>query len=83
MVASDGHRATQGSVKPTIAKMIAEHETDGLTPGEITHQTGFKANTVRGTIWTLGQEGSIVKRGSRWYPQPSPNIDGRNPSEEG
>jgi len=73
-VASD-ERATQGSVKPKIAKLIADSGTSGLTPGEITHITGFKANTVRGTIWTLGREGSIVKRGSRWYPRPVPDDD--------
>lgn len=68
-------RAIQGSVKPRIAKLIADSGTSGVTPSEITYITGFKANTVRGTIWTLGQEGSIVKRGSRWYPRPVPDDD--------
>jgi hypothetical protein len=66
-------RAAQGSIKPMIAKIIVESTTDGLTPGEITHRTGFKPNTVRGTIWTLGQEGAIVKRGNRWYSSSLPD----------
>jgi hypothetical protein len=66
-VSSDG-RATQGSVKPTIARMIAESGTDGLTAGKIIDITGFKPNSVRGTLWGLGHDGSIVKRAGRWYP---------------
>jgi hypothetical protein len=66
-VASNG-RAAQGSVKPTIARMIVDGAQAGVTSEEITTRTGFKPNTVRGTLWTLGNEGLAVKRGGRWYP---------------
>ena len=61
-------RATQGSVKPTIIRMIVEAAKAGLTTNEITKLTGFKLNSVRGTLWTLGKEGLAVKREGRWYP---------------
>ena len=67
-VMSSDERATQGSVKPKIVQLVAESAATGTTATEITNRTGFKPNTVRGTLWTLGHEGSIFKRAGRWYP---------------
>lgn len=64
-------RAPTGSVKPAIAKVIAESP-KGVTADEIVGLTGFKPNSVRGTLWTLGNEGTIVKRQGRWFPISSP-----------
>ncbi len=73
MVVSSGDRATQGSVKPTIAKLIAESAA-GMTPGEIIEVTGFKPNSVRGTLWTLMHDGAIVKREGRWHSAPPSDL---------
>jgi DNA-binding IclR family transcriptional regulator len=54
-----------------------------MTSQEIATLTGFKPNSVRGTLWTLGNEGLAVKRGGRWYPAPSSSEVSLNPSEGG
>lgn len=64
-------RAPTGSVKPAIVKVIAESP-KGVTADEIVGLTGFKPNSVRGTLWTLNNEGTIVKRQGRWFPSSSP-----------
>ncbi len=53
-------RATPGTVKPTIIKLLSQHP-DGLTTKQITNMTGIKPNSVRGTLWTLQQEGAASK----------------------
>jgi predicted Rossmann fold nucleotide-binding protein DprA/Smf involved in DNA uptake len=65
LVGSD-KRAVSGSVKPTIERMIAESGRKGVTAEEILKATGFKPNSVRGTLWTLGSNGFAVKRNGRW-----------------
>ncbi len=60
-------RATQGSVKPTIERMIVEAESAGVTLEEIISLTEFKPNTVRGTLWKICLEGLATKRGRRWF----------------
>lgn len=62
-------RAKPGSVRPAIMQMIADTDA-GVTSEEIVKATGFKPNSVRGTLWTLGHEGLAVKRGNRWYSPP-------------
>jgi hypothetical protein len=57
-------RASSGSVKPAIAEMI-KNAANGLTANEIAAATNFKPNSIRGTLWTLGNEGLIVKRSGR------------------
>jgi hypothetical protein len=58
-------RAKSGSVKPAIRQMIVETNV-GLTLDEIVKATGFKPNSVRGTLWTLSREGLAVKHKNRW-----------------
>lgn len=65
---SSEKRATSGSVKPTIARIIAEAVDTGLTTEEVVTITGFKPNSVRGTLWGLGNDGLAVKREGRWFP---------------
>jgi hypothetical protein len=66
VVTPSSKRASSGSVKPTIAQMI-EKATAGLTAGEIGAATNFKPNSIRGTLWTLGNDKLIVKRHGRWF----------------
>lgn len=61
-------RATSGSVKPTITRIIAGAVDAGLTTEEVVGITGFKPNSVRGTLWALGNEGLATKRDGRWFP---------------
>jgi transcription initiation factor IIE alpha subunit len=46
---------------------MIKNAANGLTANEIAAATNFKLNSVRGTLWTLGNEGLIVKRGGRLY----------------
>ena len=67
---TEDERATPGTVKPAILKAIQEAP-DGMTTREIADKTGFKYNSVRGTVWTLQKERAIVKAdGSRWRASP-------------
>lgn len=62
-------RAAPGSVKPFILDLIEKRP--GLSAneiGDIAERSGIKPNSVRGTLWTLGNEGSIEKRDGKWYP---------------
>jgi hypothetical protein len=65
-------RATPGTVKPTIERLIASAP-NGITTEEILAKTGFKANSVRGTLWTLNNDQAIEKRGDRWFRRPTLN----------
>lgn len=59
-------RATPGTVKPAIEKLVLE--SSGLTMQEIVERTGFKYNSVRGTLYTLKSEGIVDKWGEQWFP---------------
>lgn len=59
-------RAAPGTVKPTILQRIKDAKAIGLTTEELIEQTGFKANSVRGTVSTLQAEGMIQRMGNRW-----------------
>ncbi len=64
-------RAAPGTVKPTILSIIANSQ-NGMLTREVVSATGFKPNSVRGTLWTLRSEGSIEKADSgRWVATPS------------
>jgi hypothetical protein len=59
-------RATPGTVKPTILNLIRSSP-HGLTTREIEEQTGFKHNSVRGTVWALHSRDQLIARsGDRW-----------------
>lgn len=78
--AHSSKRATSGSVRPTIAGMIEKAE-GGLTADEIHAATNFKPNSIRGTLWTLGNEGLTVKRDGRWYWQAAKNTSPKGEAE--
>jgi hypothetical protein len=67
-------RAAPGTVKPTILKLIEEASflDDGISAAEIIRKTGFKENSVRGTISTLRIEKVIEQRGDRWFMKETP-----------
>jgi hypothetical protein len=68
-------RAASGSVKPRIAKLIQDAK-DGLTTQDIGRITGFKHNSIRGTLWGLGKDGVAENRGGRWFPKNSGAVEG-------
>ena len=68
---ADGERAPPGTVKPAILKLIQEHP-EGLTRMEIVKLTGFKINSIRGTLWQLhAGDRSILTHKGKWYPRGS------------
>lgn len=68
--ATTAHRAAPGTVKPTILHSVAESNLDGVTTEGLIVMTGFKPNSVRGTVSTLQSEGSIRRIGDRWFATP-------------
>lgn len=65
-VVSDVERAPVGTVKPMVLKMLRENPS-GLSVAELTARTGFKKNSVRGTLWGIKQDGDAERRGERWF----------------
>lgn len=63
---SDSGRAPPGTVKPLIAKVLEEHP-EGLTIDDIEAISGVKPNSVRGTLYSLKNDGVSEKRGNRWF----------------
>jgi hypothetical protein len=59
-------RLAPGTVKPTILKLIT-NATKGMTTDEIAKHTGFKPNSVRGTLSALAKEEAITKTGNQWF----------------
>ena len=66
LVQHTSKRASPGSVKPQVAALVAKY-IDGISAEMIAQVTGFKFNSVRGTLWTLGNEGVVERQGSKWY----------------
>lgn len=61
-------RAAPGSVKPAIERAVLDNP-KGLTTEEVRRLTNAKANTVRGTLWTLSTtEKTIERRDGKWFP---------------
>ena len=58
-------RARAGTVKPAI-KILIENATGGISASEIVARTGFKENSVRGTLATLKSENFAERRGDLW-----------------
>ena len=52
-------KAPPGTVRPAILKMI--EQSPGVSTEQILAATGFKENSVRGTLSTLAKEGSIER----------------------
>lgn len=59
-------RAASGTVKPTI-KALIENAKNGILTSEIIEKTGFKENSVRGTLSTLKADGFADRRGDLWF----------------
>lgn len=70
-------RALPGTVKPTILKMIDDDHLFGISTEQLIERTGFKPNSVRGTVSTLQAEGLIEKFGTQWHSvKKAPDADG-------
>lgn len=66
---ADG-RQPPNSVKPEILRLVRMQP--GLTRDEIVAATGFKPNSVRGTLWALrAQDHAIIFEDGRWFPRTS------------
>lgn len=68
--ANDVHsppRATPGTVKPSILQLVQDNDgCGGITTEAVIDKTGFKPNSVRGTLSTLALEKTIIKIGDKW-----------------
>jgi hypothetical protein len=58
-IARTSAKAPPGTVRPAIVKMIVE--SSGVSTEQILAATGFKENSVRGTLSTLHKEGKIAR----------------------
>jgi hypothetical protein len=65
----DEGRAPAGTVKPAI-KALIENAAKGITASEIIEKTGFKENSVRGTLSALKTEGFAARQGDLWFLNP-------------
>ena len=54
-----------GTVKPTILKLVMDTP-GGLPTEEIIAKTGFKENSVRGTLSGLLKLGQVFRSGKNW-----------------
>jgi hypothetical protein len=71
---AESDRAAPGTVKPAILKLIKDHP-EGLTRRDIIDLTGFKVNSVRGTLWQLhAVDREIDTHKGKWYPKGSPQY---------
>lgn len=59
-------RAQPGTVKPAIEALI-EKATNGISTSEIIEKTGFKENSIRGTLSALKADGFTERRGVLWF----------------
>jgi len=58
-------RAPSGTVKPAIKELI-EKAPNGILASDIIEKTGFKENSVRGTLSALKAEGFAERHGELW-----------------
>jgi hypothetical protein len=64
-MAADAARVSPGTVKPGIMNILAAAG-GGMTTDQIIAATGFKPNSVRGTLSTLKSERLIDRVGDAW-----------------
>jgi len=64
-IANSECRAPSGTVKPAIKELI-EKAPNGIRASDIIERTGFKDNSVRGTLATLRSEGFAERHGELW-----------------
>jgi hypothetical protein len=67
-------KAPPGTVRPAILSMI--ELSSGVTTEHIIRTTGFKENSVRGTLSTLAKELRIERRGNEWFVKKIKASDG-------
>jgi hypothetical protein len=72
LAASSEVRAQAGTVKPAI-KALIENANNGIPASDIIEKTGFKENSVRGTLSALKTEGFAERRGELWFPSRKKN----------
>jgi hypothetical protein len=60
-------RATPGTVKPQILDAVRQMP-EGTSTKDIATLTGFKYNSVRGTLWLLKKEGQVMNKDEKWFP---------------
>jgi hypothetical protein len=65
VVPQTGGKLPPGTVKPTILKLIMDTP-GGLPTEEIIAKTGFKENSVRGTLSGLLKLGQVFRSGKNW-----------------
>jgi Replication protein A C terminal len=63
-IARTSAKAPPGTVRPAILSMI--ESSNGVQVAEIIRATGFKENSVRGTVSTLAKEGKIYRNLNGW-----------------
>jgi hypothetical protein len=68
-------RATPGTVKPHIISLISQAGSNGISTDELISVTGFKPNSVRGTVSTLQIENTIRRVGNRWVSAAQPPTE--------
>lgn len=54
-------------VKEAIMKTIGEHNTNGVTTGEIIAETGHKKTSVRATLMSMKRVGQAIQDGPNWF----------------
>jgi hypothetical protein len=64
-IANGDGRARSGTVKPAIKELI-EKSPNGIRASDIIERTGFKDNSVRGTLAALRAEGFAERHGEVW-----------------
>jgi hypothetical protein len=64
-VARSPAKAPPGTVRPAIVKMI--EGSSGVSTEQILAATGFKENSVRGTLSTLHKEGKIARNAQGYW----------------
>jgi hypothetical protein len=65
-LSNESDKQPPGTVKPAVLKAIQDSST-GLSIRQIEQKTGFKYNSIRGTVWLLQKEGLVVKgEGNLW-----------------
>jgi len=69
---AEGARATPGTVKPAIFNLIRSHP-NGIRQDDIRRLSDVKANSIRGTLYSLQKDGVIERRGERWFAMPETN----------
>jgi len=72
-------KAPPGTVKPAILALI--EQSLGVTTEQIISTTGFKENSVRGTLSTLAKEGRIRRSFNQWFVKTNKAPDGEAPTE--